>query len=340
MKREANPIVQVDLKARYAEVRAATEALVKGLSAEDCALQSMPDASPVKWHLAHTNWFFETFVLECHAQRHEPFHPDFRYLFNSYYNTLGEQFARPQRGMLSRPGLEDIWRYRAHVDERIRALLEGEPLRAEVLETVELGLNHEQQHQELIVTDFLHLLSLNPLMPAWDITVPKEEKTSRLDFYRIEAGEVEIGHDGTGFAFDNELPRHRQFVAPFEIASRPVSNAEFLAFIELSHFEANAYAHWAGARLPTEFEWEVASPGITRGAVWEWTSSSYGPYPGFRPAAGAMGEYNGKFMSNQYVLRGGSRATPASHVRNSYRNFFPSSARWQFSGLRLARDPG
>jgi ergothioneine biosynthesis protein EgtB len=393
-------IEQADLAVRYPRVRAATEALAQGLSAEDCALQSMPDASPVKWHMAHTTWFFETFVLEPHAPHHDPFHPAFRYLFNSYYNALGEQFARPQRGMLSRPGLDDVLRYRAHVDERLRELLDGKALPAAALAIIELGLNHEQQHQELIVTDLLHLFSLNPLSPAYR-EEPTEQKTEprALQFSRFEAGEVEIGHDGAGFAFDNELPRHRQYVAPFEIASRPVSNAEYLAFVEdggyrrpefwlsdgwgtvaaqrwecpiywremngamreftlhglqpldpegiachLSHFEADAYAHWAGARLPTEFEWEVAAPvlekGVAYGQVWEWTSSSYAPYPGFRQAAGAVGEYNGKFMSNQYVLRGGSCATPDGHIRRSYRNFFPSSARWQFSGIRLARAIG
>jgi len=389
MKQEINSIAQADLAARYPRIRAGTAALAQGLSAEDCAAQSMADASPVKWHMAHTSWFFETFVLEIHAAGHPPFHPQFRYLFNSYYNALGEQFARPQRGLLTRPGLEEILRYRVHVDERMQALLGGKALPAEALATVELGLNHEQQHQELIVTDFLHLLSHNPLLPAWRKEISGAGKPTPMSFSRFEAGEVEIGHDGAGFAFDNELPRHRQHVASFELANRPVSNAEYLAFIEdggyrrpefwlsdgwalakaqgwerpiywrekqeftlhglqpldparpvthISHFEADAYAHWAGARLPTEFEWEVASPAIGHGEVWEWTSSSYAPYPGFRPAPGAVGEYNGKFMSNQYVLRGGSSATPAGHGRRSYRNFFPSHARWQFSGVRLARD--
>ena len=396
MKLDSGRIEQADLGVRYVQIRGATEALAQGLSAEDCALQSMPDASPVKWHMAHATWFFETFVLERHSQRHEPFHPAFRYLFNSYYNALGEQFARPQRGMLSRPGLEDIRRYRAHVDARLRALLEGKALPAEALAIIELGLNHEQQHQELILTDLKHLLSLNPLAPVYRGGGLVNNSTARpLTFARFDAGEVEIGHDGAGFAFDNELPQHRQYVAPFELASRPVTNAEYHAFVEdggyrrpefwlsegwgtvvaqrwerpiywrqvdgaaheftlrglqlldaarpvahLSHFEADAYAHWVGARLPTEFEWEVASPAMTHGEVWEWTSSSYAPYPGYKPAPGAVGEYNGKFMSNQYVLRGGSCATPASHIRRSYRNFFPSSARWQFSGIRLARDAG
>ena len=395
MRPENNHIEQADLAVRYPQVRGATEALAQGLSAEDCAAQSMADASPVKWHMAHTTWFFETFVLERHAARHEPFHPEFRYLFNSYYNALGEQFSRPQRGLLTRPGLEEIRRYRAHVDARMGDLFAGRALPAEALALIELGLNHEQQHQELILTDLLHLFSLNPLAPAYrkEPSVV-ETRAESLSYIRMEAGDVEIGHDGAGFGFDNELPRHRQYVAPFEIANRPVTNAEYLQFVEdggyrrpefwlsegwalaaaqrweqplywrkrdgawlefslhglrpldlqrtarhLSHFEADAYAHWAGARLPTEFEWETASPPM-RGEVWEWTSSSYAPYPGFKPAAGAVGEYNGKFMSNQYVLRGGANATPAGHVRRSYRNFFPSSARWQFSGLRLARDPG
>ena len=388
-------IEQADLAVRFPGVRNATTALAEGLSAEDCAAQSMPDTSPVKWHMAHTTWFFETFVLERFAAPHEPFHPDFRYLFNSYYNTLGEQFSRPQRGLLTRPGLEEVRRYRAHVDARMQALLAGTALPAAALALVELGINHEQQHQELIVTDFLHLLSLNPLLPSWNRKVREQKNPTQLNFSRFEAGDVEIGHDGAGFAFDNELPRHRQFVAPFELANRPVSNAEFLAFIEdggyrrpefwlsegwalaraqgwaqplywrrtadawqeftrqglqpldpgrtachLSHFEADAYANWANARLPTEFEWEVASAALSAGEVWEWTSSSYAPYPGFKTAPGAVGEYNGKFMSNQYVLRGGSVATPAGHSHRSYRNFFPSYARWQFSGVRLARDAG
>jgi ergothioneine biosynthesis protein EgtB len=394
MQPENTRIEQADLTVRYPQVRDATEALTLELSAEDCAAQSMPDASPVKWHMAHTTWFFETFVLERHAARHQPFHPEFRYLFNSYYNALGEQFSRPQRGLLTRPGLEEIRRYRTHVDARMRDLFAGRMLPVEALALIELGLNHEQQHQELIVTDLLHLFSLNPLSPACRKEPEIKIGPIPLSFIRVDAGDVEIGHDGAGFAFDNELPRHRQYVAPFEIANRPVSNAEYLEFVEdggyrrpefwlsggwalataqrweqpmywrrrdgawreftlhgllpldpqrsarhLSHFEADAYAHWAGARLPTEFEWETASPPM-QGEVWEWTSSSYAPYPGFKPAAGAVGEYNGKFMSNQYVLRGGSSATPAGHIRRSYRNFFPSYARWQFSGLRLARDLG
>jgi ergothioneine biosynthesis protein EgtB len=392
---DSRRIQQAGLAARYPGVRAETEGRVAGLSPEDATVQSMPDASPAKWHMAHTTWFFETFILERHAAKHEPFHPEFRYLFNSYYNSLGEQFSRPQRGLLSRPGLEEIRSYRSHVDERLRALLDGAALPTEALALVELGLNHEQQHQELITTDLKHMLSLNPLAPAYKSDYSRSSFSEKLEYLSFESGDVHIGHDGAGFAFDNEMPRHRQHVAAFEIASRPASSAEYLAFVEdggyrrpelwlsegwalvkaqqwthplywrkdgaawseftlhglqpldpaapachLSHFEADAFANWSDARLPTEFEWEEAAPGFAHGSVWEWTSSSYGPYPGFRPAPGAVGEYNGKFMSNQYVLRGGSSATPAGHLRRSYRNFFPSYARWQFSGVRLARDAG
>jgi ergothioneine biosynthesis protein EgtB len=392
MKPDHAPLAQGELAGRYPSIRKATEALAEGLSAEDCALQSMPDASPVKWHLAHTTWFFETFVLERHAAAHRPFDPAFRFLFNSYYNGVGEQYPRPQRGLLSRPGLDEVLRYRAHVDEGMRVLLAGRTLPVEALDLIELGLHHEQQHQELIVTDLKHLLSLNPLAPAYRDGTPARAAHALLAWSAHRGGEVEIGHDGNGFAFDNELPRHRVLLAPFELASRPASNAEFLAFVDdggyrrpelwlsegwatlqaqrweaplywrkhdgawmqytlqglqpldphasaahLSHFEADAFARWSQARLPTEFELEAAGGAFAD--VWQWTSSSYGPYPGYRPAPGAVGEYNGKFMSNQYVLRGGSSATPAGHLRASYRNFFPSAARWQFSGVRLARDP-
>ena len=398
MKPEARRIAQADMAARFKVVRRATEELARGLSAEDCALQSMPDASPVKWHLAHTTWFFETFVLVRFAQGYAPFDPGFRHLFNSYYNGVGEQFPRAQRGLLSRPGLEQVLHFRSCVDSAVQDLLQGRQVPHEALNLLELGLHHEQQHQELIVTDLQHLLSLNPLAPARraekEYEMPPEEKVAWIEY---EEGETWIGHDGVGFAFDNELPRHRRIVGPFALASRPATNCEYCAFIEdggyrrpelwlsdgwaavraqgwqaplywqqgssgwksfglnglqnldlakpvmhVSQFEADAFARWSNARLPTEFEWEHAAVrGLPRqGRVWEWTSSDYGPYPGYRPAPGAVGEYNGKFMSNQYVLRGGSRATPEGHVRPTYRNFFPSSARWQFSGVRLARDPG
>ena len=395
MKPEARMVAQADMAARYAWVRGATTRLAERLSPEDCALQSMPDASPVKWHLAHTTWFFETFVLDRFAAGYRALDPNYRFLFNSYYHAVGEQFPRPQRGMLSRPSLDEVWAYRRTVDQQVKAVLEGRAIPLEAMKLIELGLHHEQQHQELIVTDLKHLFSLNPLSPS---LFPGSEYQGEIleDLYwlKMPGGEKEFGHDGAGFAFDNERPRHRQIVEAFELASRPVTNGEFLAFIEdggyrrpelwladgwaavqaqgwsaplywrkapagwnvyttsgsgalemsapvthVSQFEADAYARWASARLPTEYEWEFAAgelPGT--GRVWEWTSSSYAPYPGYRPAPGAVGEYNGKFMSNQYVLRGGSVATPESHVRPTYRNFFPSSARWQYSGVRLARD--
>jgi ergothioneine biosynthesis protein EgtB len=397
------PAEQQDPAARYGAVRAQTEALAAPLSAEDCALQSMPDASPVKWHLAHTAWFFETFVLGG-----KPFREEFRVLFNSYYVGVGDRHPRPERGLLSRPSLEEVRDYRRHVDARMAELFRSAGWR-ERAALIELGLNHEQQHQELILTDVKHLLSRNPLLPAYaqgEVSPAESEATA---WRRFPAGVREIGHKGSGFAFDNEQPSHRVFAAAFEIACGLVTNAEYRTFIDdggyrrpelwlsegwelcraqgwdaplywrdgreftlrgaraidpaqavvhVSYFEADAYARWAGARLPTEAEWEIAAqgeplegnflesgrlhPGSAAegffGDVWQWTSSAYAPYPGFRAASGAVGEYNGKFMVNQYVLRGGSCATPASHLRASYRNFFPAAARWQFSGVRLARD--
>jgi ergothioneine biosynthesis protein EgtB len=395
------------LARRYRDVRACTLARVAPLSAEDCALQSMPDASPAKWHLAHTTWFFETFVVAARVPGYRPFDPQFRVLFNSYYNAVGDQHPRPERGMLSRPPLDAVLAYRAHVDQAMHACLDearGEPALSSL---IELGLAHEEQHQELILTDVLHLLSRNPLQPAYDANRPPAlHDASEMRWIRYRAGLANIGHAGDGFAFDNEKPRHRVWLEPFALASRPVTNAEYRAFIDdggyrrpelwlalgwdvsnargwnaplywtrddarwraftlrglvdiapdepvqhISYFEADAYARWAGARLPTEFEWEaVASRGsdawtpgtdaqaLPHGDVWEWTSSSYAPYPGFRTAPGAVGEYNGKFMCGQYVLRGGSSATPPHHARVTYRNFFPPDARWQWSGVRLARD--
>jgi len=392
---------------RYQAVRARTETLVAPLSAEDCALQSMPDASPAKWHLAHTTWFFETFVVEPRVAGYRAFDPAFRVLFNSYYNAVGERHPRPERGMLSRPALDAVLAYRAHVDDAMRACCEKARGDALLASLIELGLAHEEQHQELILTDVLHLLSRNPLAPAYDAaTQAAPHRPSGIRWLRYRAGLANIGHAGDGFAFDNEVPRHRVWLEPFALASRPVTNAEYAAFVDddgykrpelwlslgwdsatahgwnaplywsrhddrwqaftlqglvdldpgapvvhLSFFEADAYARWAGARLPTEFEWEaVASRGsdapaaiddgstLRHGDVWEWTSSSYAPYPGFRPAHGAVGEYNGKFMCNQYVLRGGSAVTPPGHARITYRNFFPPDARWQWTGVRLARD--
>ncbi|HXX85076.1 MAG TPA: ergothioneine biosynthesis protein EgtB [Casimicrobiaceae bacterium] len=407
---------------RYRSVRAATEALAAPLSAEDCAIQSMPDASPVKWHLGHTSWFFETFILEAHAAGYRPYHPAFRVLFNSYYNTVGDKHPRPQRGLLSRPSRDVVLAYRAHVDSAMAEFLRREQaIDGDLASLIELGLNHEQQHQELILTDVLHMLSCNPLAPAYaqDSSDASASMSLPLAWVDFSAGLVEIGHAGEGFAFDNETPRHRQYLEGFALASRPVTNAEYLAFIaddgykrpelwlsegwdwvnanqvqapgywrrsdsgwqqftllgqraldraapvcHVSLYEADAYARWAGARLPTEAEWESVAtsssfgghfvedavlrplPAVDRGTplaqlfgdVWEWTQSAYAPYAGFRVAPGAVGEYNGKFMCNQYVLRGGSFATPRSHIRPTYRNFFPASARWQFTGFRLARD--
>jgi len=393
--RDANPWTE-----RYAQVRAATMTLAQPLSDEDCGAQSMPDASPVKWHLAHTTWFFETFILERYEPDFQPFHPAFRVLFNSYYNGVGDKHPRPQRGLLTRPSMAEVRAYRANVDARIAALaLRHAATDARLAELLTLGLQHEQQHQELILTDLKHLLAQNPMAPAYlpspDSATPA---AAAQDWLRFPGGVQEIGHQGDGFCFDNELPRHKVYLAPFELSPQLVTNAEYLAFIEaggyrdpslwlaegwdwiraqgieaplywrrgeegagwsaftlhgqqpldldapvthISLFEADAYAHWSGARLPTEAEWEyAASAGAAAqmfGHCWQWTSSSYAPYPGFRPAEGAIGEYNGKFMVNQYVLRGSSQATPQGHSRPSYRNFFPASARWQFTGIRLAR---
>lgn len=417
----ADPLL---LASRYRDVRALTLALTQSLSAEDQCIQSMPDASPSKWHMAHTTWFFEVVVLRAHVQDYRPFDPRYFHLFNSYYESLGSRHPRPQRGMLSRPSLEEVLRYRAHVDAAMLALLEGDQSTgAGWVPLVELGLNHEQQHQELLLTDIKHAFSLNPLLPAWG-KAPQVAAVLPVggSWQGYQGGEVLVGHGAGGFAFDNETPRHRIYLQPYALARQLVSNGDYLAFIEdggyrrpelwlsegwatvqaqgwrapaywleqeglrtqftlygeraldlaepvchLSFYEAAAYAAWAGARLPTEFEWEVAAAsqatgappagmslasldphpraagegeGLQQlfGAVWQWTRSSYDPYPRFQPLAGAVGEYNGKFMVGQLVLRGGSCATPAGHSRASYRNFFPPTARWQFSGLRLARD--
>ena len=496
------------LLVRYREIRAVTERLAGALSAEDCAVQSMPDASPIKWHLAHTSWFFETFVLAPALGGYRPFRPEYRVMFNSYYNLVGDQHPRPDRGLLTRPPLEEILAYREHVDRRMEQVRAGDGgVRPAIRSAIELGLQHEQQHQELILTDLKHLFAQNPLRPAYSSGLlrgdgaatrplqraggrrpgpgsmpelgpegrrratadlnhgagPRTGRSTRawtaknppLEWRRFEEGVRGIGCGAAGFAFDNERPRHHALVGGFEIASRPVTNGEFLAFVEdrgyekaalwlsdgwdavrargwaaplywersdgewseftlgglrrldpeapvghVSYYEADAFARWAGARLPTEEEWETAAEGcplegnflesgllrpapaapaaetsgtaramttrseprtgrrseriaISRridssdgaadlrqmfGDVWEWTGSAYRPYPGYRPPEGALGEYNGKFMCNQLVLRGGSCATPRSHIRPTYRNFFPPHARWQFSGLRLARD--
>jgi ergothioneine biosynthesis protein EgtB len=411
-----------NLRSRYREVRQATERLCAPLAVEDCVPQSMTDASPVKWHLAHTTWFFETLVLVPTVTNYRPFHPAFRYLFNSYYNALGAQYPRPHRGLVTRPTVAEVREYRAYVDRQMEELLErheqGEMRVRE--DVIVLGMNHEQQHQELILTDLKHLWSFNPLRPVYrEAPAPAARQVPPVTWFRFEEGIREIGHAGPGFAFDNETPRHRVFLHAFEIASRLVTCGEYRAFMEdggyerpelwlsdgwravrergwraplyweredsgwyvytltgyrpvndaepvthVSYYEADAYARWAGARLPTEAEWETAAATAPRdgnfvedgffhpvalgerapdhpaqlwGDVWEWTQSPYVPYPGFRPAAGALGEYNAKFMANQYVLRGGSCATPRSHIRATYRNFFAPDVRWQFSGIRLAR---
>lgn len=399
----------------YDAVRAASLVLVASLSAEDMLAQSMPEASPVKWHLAHTTWFFETFVL-AGLPEFRPFHPGYAALFNSYYNSVGAPHPRGLRGLLTRPDLSEVLRYRQHVDHAVRRALAQGLLSADLRARVGVGLHHEQQHQELILTDVQHLLAQNPLRPAFRAitelslaTAPEDPPADRWHAY--PGGVIQVGHHGDDFCFDNELPRHRILLAPFEVADRPVSNAAYLQFIRdgayrrpelwlsdgwdavhrhgwfaplywsadletrftlhgtrpidpaapvchVSYYEADAFARWAGARLPGEHEWESVAENqpITGnfvesgrleptpqhqpqffGDVWVWTASPYVAYPGFRPASGALGEYNGKFMCNQIVLRGGSCATPRTHIRASYRNFFPPEARWQFSGLRLAR---
>lgn len=411
------------LAARYAKVRARSMALAAPLSAEDAMVQSMPDASPAKWHLAHTTWFFERFVLGTQPG-YTPLDADWHYLFNSYYQSIGPAHARPQRGLLSRPSLEDVLQFRSVVDQRVIAALQAGSLDQQAQRQLVLGLHHEQQHQELLLTDIKHALWSNPLQPAYRGDLVHATGVA-LPLAWVHSSEqiIEIGAPAwpanAAFAYDNESPVHRVLVPAHALANRPVSNAEFRQFVaaggyadpaywmsegwsrcqqeqwqhplywddglereftlagwraidpdapvcHLSYFEADAYARWAGARLPTEFEWEAAAAGRTPdgnladsdrlhpaaldaaqaggehvqlfGDVWEWTSSAYGAYPGFRTFEGNLGEYNGKFMCGQWILRGGSCATPADHIRPTYRNFFDPSARWQFAGLRLAKD--
>jgi ergothioneine biosynthesis protein EgtB len=406
---------------RYRNIRASTERLSAPLCAEDCVIQSMPDVSPTRWHLAHTTWFFETFALKQFVSSYTPFHPAYEYLFNSYYNSIGEQFPRPRRGLLSRPSVREVLSYRHDIDEKMESLLLSDiESNKEIFLIIELGIHHEQQHQELILTDVKHVLSCNPLYPAYHEASSGAAKSGTKIFWKkFPEGLVWSGFDGKTFCFDNERPRHRTFLEAFEMSSRLITCGEFLQFIQdggyrkpalwlsagwqqvcasrwraplywveskdgwrqftlsglrpvepdepvchVSYYEADAFARWAGARLPTEFEWEWAAShepvegnfvesellhpacidessqsGLSQmfGDVWEWTASPYTAYPGFSPAENALGEYNGKFMCNQFVLRGGSCATPQSHIRPTYRNFFPPEAQWQFSGFRLCR---
>jgi ergothioneine biosynthesis protein EgtB len=400
---------RAELAARYAQVRAHSLALAAPLSPEDQCVQSTPDASPTKWHLAHTSWFFEAVVLAAHAPGYRPFDARWHLLFNSYYESLGSRHPRPQRGLLTRPSLAQVHAYRSHVDAAMQELIAGadEGRWSAAQPLVTLGLQHEQQHQELILTDILHALWCNPLLPAYSAQEAPALRLAPAPLRWVAGpeGAVAIGHEGTGFAFDNEAPRHRTWLQPYRLADRLVTCGEYAAFIadggyrtpslwlsdgwalvqsqqwsaplywiapgdprapcehwqvfglhgvrpldeaapvgHLSFYEAAAYAQWAGARLPTEAEWEAAAPlpalRELHGRAWQWTRSSYDPYPGYRPWPGAVSEYNGKFMVGQIVLRGSSVATPPGHARTTYRNFFPPAARWQFSGLRLAKDEG
>ena len=409
----------------FQDVRKFTNQITAGLSPEDCGLQSMDDASPIRWHLAHTTWFFEAFVLN-HEADYKEFHPDFNFLFNSYYNSIGELFPRGNRGMISRPGLDEIRRYRNYVDDQIEQRLSKPDLAEKYQNILEVGLNHEQQHQELILTDIKHGLAANPTFPSFhdkEISLGSSDQPSS-EWQSLSKGLYKAGHAKTDFCFDNELPRHDSYLHDFSISKSLVTCKMYMEFMEdggyrdpqhwlslgwsavnehgwesplywrqvdgqwhtftlaglvpvnpdwpvchVSYFEADAFARWAGHRLPTEFEWEAAcelslesaeddvvgsqfadallanqqaihptkSSGGLLGGLWQWTSSSFAAYPGYQPPAGALGEYNGKFMCNQYVLRGGSVATSSSHIRPSYRNFFPAGTRWQFSGIRLAK---
>ncbi|MFC3609234.1 ergothioneine biosynthesis protein EgtB [Stutzerimonas tarimensis] len=412
-----------DLLQRFQRNRATSEAICAPLEIEDYVIQSMPDVSPPKWHLAHVSWFFEAFLLVPYLPGYKPFDKVFDHLFNSYYETHSQPFPRARRGLISRPGVQEVLRYRAHVDRAMGELLTHPPRQQtlEIARRTELGLQHEQQHQELLVMDIKHILAQNPMHPVYraDLEPAPGAGLERLRWHDFQGGLCEVGHQGNGFAFDCETPRHRQFIEDFRLANRLVSNGEYLSFMadggyaraelwlsdgwqmiqqqgwhaplywerldgfwhemtlgglrsldlaapvcHISFYEADAYARWAGARLPSEAEWEIAASSVAvegnllesdylhpianlsdadglhqvYGDVWEWTASPYRPYPGFQPLEGSLGEYNGKFMSGQMVLRGGGCATPADHIRVTYRNFFPPSARWQFGGLRLAKE--
>jgi ergothioneine biosynthesis protein EgtB len=421
---ETRSNLKSDLGERFRHVRHFSDKLCETLEPEDYVIQTMPETSPTKWHLAHTSWFFETFILKPFFPDYHSQHPQYAFLFNSYYNAVGPFYSRPHRGLLSRPTVKEVFHYRTDIDRLISELVRSadEQLLQKLEPVLILGLHHEQQHQELMITDIKHVFWQNPLRPAFRKRNPvKASKVPAIEWLQFNEGIHWVGHEGPDFSFDNEGPRHRVFVPTFGLASRLVTNAEFLAFLEdggyrrselwlslgwntvnekgwtcplywekrdgkwfnmtlagmmelipeepvchVSLFEADAYSRWSGARLPTEEEWETASSGLPLkgnfaeselfhvaplvspepagkpaqlfGDVWEWTQSSYSPYPGYSAAVGALGEYNGKFMCNQYVLRGGSCATSQSHIRRTYRNFFPPDARWQFMGIRLAKD--
>jgi ergothioneine biosynthesis protein EgtB len=401
---------------RYQQVRQISEKICQPLAIEDYQIQSMPDVSPPKWHLAHTTWFFETFLLLPHLPGYTVFHPQFNYLFNSYYEAVGTRHPRDRRGLLSRPTVAEVYHYRAHVDRAMTKLLSAVPKYPNLADLISLGLHHEQQHQELLLTDIKHILALNPLYPIYrdNLQAHLEGVESTFEWLEYPGGLYSIGHQGSEFAFDNESPRHQTYLQDYKLANRLVTNGEYLEFIQaggyqeskywlaegwatvqnqqwqaplywesidgewwimtlgglrklddrepvchVSFYEADAYASWKGKRLPTEAEWEIATVDLPQignlldsdylhpvpaknlhyqffGDVWEWTQSAYLPYPGFQIADGAIGEYNGKFMCNQMVLRGGSCVTSIDHIRPTYRNFFPPATRWQFSGIRLA----
>lgn len=423
MTKKESKNIRKELSEAYKKVRELSCELASPLSTEDYVVQSMPDVSPTKWHLAHTSWFFEEFVLSKIYPQYRPLHPQYSFLFNSYYVQAGQRHCRPKRGLISRPTVEEVYNYRSYVDDSMRSLfknIKNEKF-SEIAPVIHIGINHEQQHQELILTDIKHVFSQNPLYPVYKKSrkTPKNRTDNKPFWMDFGGGVYEIGNNGQDFGYDNEFPRHKTYIEPFSLFSRLITNAEYMEFIDdgayikpelwlsdgwnavqtngwsapiywekvdgkwynftlhgfteinpdepvchVSFYEAEAYSRWAGARLPSEFEWEVASEGLKikgnfvddknfhpipltsnngklgqmYGDLWEWTRSPYSPYPGYKTPPGALGEYNGKFMCNQMVLRGGSCATSRSHVRNCYRNFFPPDSRWQFMGIRLAKD--
>lgn len=391
---EEKSVLTGNLSDRFETIRTRTEAICKPLETEDYVVQPVDYVSPPKWHLAHTTWFFETFFLKAVFKDYKPFHPDFNFLFNSYYESIGARVLRTDRGNITRPGVKQIMDYRAYVNSKVKEALENETIRPDLAAIVELGLQHEMQHQELLLSDLKYILGHNPTFPVYDSNnmIDRNRSNKPTEFIHVAAGNYEIGFQGEGFFFDNELNRHTVYVNDFEMASEPVKFGDFIAFIEdggyrrfefwhsdawawvqenkisapmymykdnekwmrytlsgysevdpdetlvhVSYYEAAAFASWKKMRLPTEFEWEIAANKFSWGKVWEWTNSAYLPYPGFLTAPGALGEYNGKFMINQMVLRGASSATTPGHSRKSYRNFFHPNLQWQYAGIRLAR---